>query len=287
MLDQLSNDVVFGACFTNTGDWLGGGNRFRAGVTFTGGETDAAAYENAHGSRGSLRTLDLQRATNVEVFVENQHDLAGVCSLTTACAAAYATRVNERGFTNPAAAPPFYGPPPSGALLSYDESYFNLAPRLGLLREAGDVQYYAGISGGYEPPSFSEAVTANTAREAQTSNTVEIGSRGSHEFVRWDAGFYCSLVRNELLTITDPLTLVSTTANAGDTIHHGIELGAEVDLLGGDWSVAAIQERLVLRGAYTYGSFRFDDDPTYGDNRIAGLPPHLTRGELVWENRSG
>jgi iron complex outermembrane receptor protein len=43
----------------------------------------------------------------------------------------------------------------------------------------------------------------------------------------------------------------------------------------------------VLQSAYTYGSFRFDDDSTYGDNRIAGLPPHLIRGELVWENDHG
>jgi iron complex outermembrane receptor protein len=43
----------------------------------------------------------------------------------------------------------------------------------------------------------------------------------------------------------------------------------------------------VLRTAYTYGSFEFDGDPTYDDNRIAGLPPHLVRGELLWENAQG
>lgn len=287
VLDQLSNDLVVGSSFTNIGEWFGRENRFRAGVTFTRGETDAAAYENVLGSRGTLRSLDAQTATNLEVFVENQHHLTETLSLTTAFSAGYSTRENERNYTNTAANRPFYTPPAPGALLSYDESYSNFAPNIGLLHEVGEVQYFAGISGSYEPPSFSETVTANTARDAQTAHTIEIGSRGSHSFSRWDATLYYSRIQNELLTITDPLTLVSTTTNANDTIHYGIELGSEIDLLGGDWNTDVIQDRLVLRSAYTYGDFRFDDDPTYGDNRIAGLPPHLIRGELLWENRSG
>lgn len=287
VLDQLSNDLVLGASFTNTKDWLGRENRIRAGVTLSRGETDYSAYKNVLGGRGALRSNDLQTATNLEAFVENQHHLTDALSLTAAFSAGYSTRENERKHTNPAANPPFYFPPVPGALLSYDESYSNFAPNIGLLYEVGEVQYFAGISGSYEPPSFSETVTANTARDAQTANTIEIGTRGTHSFARWDATFYDSRIQNELLSITDPLTLVSTTTNANDTVHYGIELGTEIDLLGGDWNNAAIQDRLVLRSAYTYGEFRFDDDPTYGDNRIAGLPPHLIRGELLWENASG
>jgi iron complex outermembrane recepter protein len=129
-------------------------------------------------------------------------------------------------------------------------------------------------------------VTANIAREAQTANTLEIGTRGTRSFAKWDATVYYSQVKNELLALTDPVTLVSTTKNAEDTIHWGIELGTEVDLFGASWQ-STPAHRLVLRGAYTYGDFRFDDDVSYGDNRIAGLPPHLLRGELMWENSQG
>ena len=286
VLDQLSNDLIVGTVFTHEGALAGRENRFRSGVTFSHGNTQASAYQNVLGKRGALRTRDDQTATNLEGFIENQHHFTEELSLTTALAAAYSTRKNNREFSSASAAPPFYTPPAPGALTSYDDSYANIAPSIGLLYEQNDVQWFAGISRSFEPPSFSEAVTANIAREAQTANTIEFGTRGTRSFAKWDATFYYSQVKDELLTLTDPITLVSTTKNADDTVHYGIELGTEIDLLGSSW-LENPAHRLVFRSAYTYGSFRFDDDATYGDNRIAGLPPHLIRGELLWENNQG
>ena len=37
----------------------------------------------------------------------------------------------------------------------------------------------------------------------------------------------------------------------------------------------------------TLGRFRFVDDPVYGDNRIAGAPPHAGTAELAYEQESG
>jgi iron complex outermembrane receptor protein len=242
---------------------------------------------NQNGSRGALRQRDDQTAINLEAFLENRHHLNDELSFTSALAAAYSTRENIREYSNPLASPPFYSPPAPGALTSYDDSFTNIAPSLGLLHEKNDIQYFMGISGSFEPPSFSEAVTANIARDAQTANTLELGSRGARSFAKWDATFFYSMVKDELLTITDPLTLVSTTRNADDTIHTGIELGTEIDLAGNAWNDVAPANRFVFRSAYTYGSFTFDNDPTYGNNKIAGLPPHLVRGELLWENDQG
>ena len=287
VLDQLSNDLFAGITFTNTGDLAGRENRFRSGISFSYGSTDYSAFENVLGSRGARRFRDEQTATNLEAFIENQLHLSDELTLTTALAAAYSTRENDRRFSNPAANPPFYTPPAPGSPTSYDDSYSNIAPALGLLYERDGIQWFAGISRSFEPPSFSETVTAGIARDAQTANTIEMGTRGTRSFARWDATVYYSEVQDELLTLTDPVTLISTTKNADDTIHYGIELGTEIDLLGNDWISDFPQDRLVFRSAYTYGSFRFDDDPTYGDNRIAGLPPHLIRGELLWENAQG
>lgn len=287
VIDQLSNDLAIGMRFTNTNDLFGRENSFRSGISLTYGKTDNAAFFNNLGTRGALRTSDEQTAMNLEGFIENRHHLTDELSLTAALAAAYSTRENDREFSNPAATPPFYFPPPPGAPTSYDDSYANIAPSLGLLHERDGIQWFAGLSRSFEPPSFSEAVTAGIARDAQTANTIEVGTRGTRSFARWDATLYYSQVEDELLTITDPVTLVSTTRNADDTIHYGIELGTEIDLLGNDWASDFPQDRLVLRTAYTYGSFRFDGDPTYGDNRIAGLPPHLIRGELLWESDKG
>ena len=286
VIDQLSNDLALGTTFTNTDDLLGRENRFRSGISFTYGNTTSSTFFNNLGKRGALRTRDDQTATNLEGFIENQHHLTPELSLTTALAAAYSTRKNDREFSNPAATPPFYNPPAPGALTSYDDSYANIAPSLGLLYERNDIQYFAGISRSFEPPSFSEAVTAGIARDAQTANTIEAGTRGTRSFARWDATVYYSQVKDELLAITDANN-VSTTQNADDTIHYGLELGTEIDLLGSSWLEENPAHRLVLRTAYTYGSFKFDDDDIYGDNRIAGLPPHLIRGELLWENDKG
>jgi len=287
VIDQLSNDLAFGTVFTNTDELGGRENRFRSGLSFTYGNTTNSVFLNNLGARGALRNRDDQTATNLEGFMENRHQLTDELSFTAALAAAYSTRENDREFSNPVATPPFYTPPAPGAQTTYDASYANIAPSLGLLHEKDGIQWFAGISRSFEPPSFSEAVTSNIARDAQTANTIEAGTRGARSFAKWDATVYYSQVKDELLTLTDPLTLVSTTKNADDTIHYGIELGAELDLLGTSWIEENAAHRLVFRTAYTYGSFEFDGDPTYGDNDIAGLPPHLVRGELLWENSEG
>jgi len=287
VIDQLSNDLAFGTVFTNTDELGGRENRFRSGLSFTYGNTTNSVFLNNLGARGALRNRDDQTATNLEGFIENRHQLTDELSFTAALAAAYSTRENDREFSNPVATPPFYTPPLPGALLTYDDSYANIAPSLGLLHEKDGIQWFAGISRSFEPPSFAETVTANIARDAQTANTIEAGTRGTRSFAKWDATVYYSQVKDELLTITDPGTLVSTTKNADDTIHYGIELGAELDLLGTAWIEENPAHRLVFRTAYTYGSFEFDGDPIYGDNDIAGLPPHLVRGELLWENAEG
>jgi iron complex outermembrane receptor protein len=287
ILDQLSNDLATGITFSNNSELTGRENEFRSGLSFTYGNTTDSRFMNNNGNRGALRQRDDQTATNLEAFIENRLYLYEKLSFTATLAAAYSTRENDREFSNPVASPPFYTQPALGALTSYDDSFSNIAPSIGLLYEQNDIQYFIGISRSFEPPSFSEAVTANIARDAQTSNTLELGSRGTRSFTKWDATFFYSMVKDELLTITDPLTLVSTTQNADDTIHTGIELGTELDLLGNAWDTETPNHRLVFRSAYTYGNFRFDSDPTYGDNRIAGLPPHLVRGELLWENEQG
>jgi iron complex outermembrane receptor protein len=108
--------------------------------------------------------------------------------------------------------------------------------------------------------------------------------------MRWDLALYHAKIENELLTVLDPITNLSTTTNAEETSHAGAELGAEIDLLGNDWD-AEVENRLVLHSAWTYGRFQFEKHQTsaydYAGNTIAGLPPHLIRAELLWKNSAG
>lgn len=280
VIDQKSNDGLLGLTLTNTDDLFGRGHRFRAGVLFLRGETDAANYVNNGGHHGALLQKDEQTATNLEAFAESQLELgAGFTGIVGAAAAR-----NEREARR------IFGPTPANS--SYDRTYDNVSPKIGLRWDADEdrtVQVYANVSGSYEPPSFSESGTAVVANQAQEATTYEIGTRGTHGFARWDASLYHAEIDDELLTVQlpPPAAIGATgTINADRTIHQGVELATEIDLLGCSWEERPGQ-RLVLRSAWTYGNFRFDNDRTYGDNHVAGLPEHLIRGELMWENESG
>ena len=271
VIDQLSNDTLLGAVFTREGRLLGRDNRARAGAFLTRGTIDAATFKNNFGERGALTSSADQTATNIEGFVEDQlalgHGFTGVAGAT----AASNRRENEQQ---------------SGSAASYDRSYDNVTPKIGLRWDRGDFQVFGNFSGSYEPPSFSETNGALTPNEAQTANSIELGTRGRHANFRWDAAVYASAVKDEFLALNDSAGTPLGTTNADQTSHRGVELFGEVDLFGGSLGDMA-ENRLFLRGMWTYGRFKFDDDSTYGDKTIAGLPPHLIRGELIWENKAG
>ncbi|HEY9250330.1 MAG TPA: TonB-dependent receptor [Rariglobus sp.] len=279
VIDQLSNDALLGLTLDNTTDVFGRDHHLRVGLLANQGQTNAANYVNVAGSRGALVSKDDQTATNLEAFAESQLSLGRGFISVLGFSASHNRRDTTRTF---------------GAVTTantYDRDYDNLAPKIGVRWDnaAKDTQLYANVSGSYEPPSFSESGTTVVANQAQTATTVEIGTRGTRRWLRWDASAYHSAIKDELLTVQlpPPAAIGATgTINADRTIHEGVELGFDADLLGQDWKRTDI-DRLVLRTAWTWGRFRFDDDATYGDNVIAGLPEHIVRGELVWETASG
>jgi iron complex outermembrane receptor protein len=278
VVDQKSNDGLLGVTFTNTDDLFDREQRFRAGLLFQRGETDAANYVNVGGHRGALVQKDDQTATNLEAFVEGQLELGAGFTGVLGAAASRNERETRR----------IFGPTPANS--SYDRTYDNVSPKIGVRWDADEqktTQVYANVSGSYEPPSFSESGGTVVANEAQEATTFEIGTRGTHGFARWDLSLYRAEIDDELLTIeTPPGSGVIGTLNADQTIHQGVELAGAADLLGCAWDENP-EHRLVFRSAWTYGDYRFDNDPTYDDNQIAGLPEHLIRGELMWENESG
>lgn len=277
VIDQLSNDLTLGATLTRSSDLADRANRLRAGVLYQRGTINAANFTNVAGRRGALGASALQTAANLEAFAEDQLALGRGFTLVLGAAASANTRENDQTF---------------GATPDYDLDYRRLMPKAGFRWDSADraVQLFANVSGSYEPPSFSETLTLNAARDAQTATTWEIGTRGRRGPIRWDATLYRAALRHELLTLdhdNNPATAAAT-INANATTHTGVEFATEIDLLGTAWDAPVTPvHRLVLRTAWTYGRFRFDDDPRYGNNTLAGLPPHLIRGELTWENATG
>jgi iron complex outermembrane recepter protein len=290
VIDQLSNDALLGLNLVNTTDLLDREHLLRAGLLFNVGRTHAAQFNNDSGSRGLLRQRDEQLAQNLEAFLESQLALGAGFTSSLGLSAARVTRQSTRLGTFNAVGAPLADP----AGTTYDRTYDQLSPKLGLRWDNAprDTQLYANVSGSFEPPSFGEGGATGAvvvANRAQTATSYELGTRGERAFLRWDASAYHARVRDELLAISLPGP-ISGTLNADRTIHQGVEVGFAIDLLGQDWKTKA-DHRVVLRSAWTYGDFRFDG-PTPGvadsdDNRIAGLPPHLLRGELLYEHQAG
>ncbi|MFT3992081.1 MAG: TonB-dependent receptor [Luteolibacter sp.] len=271
VIDQLSNDAVLGVTYSHNGEFSGRENLLRAGVFYTYGTINASNFLNVNGRRGSLVADADQTATNLDAFIESQQALGYGFTGILGATASTNTRENEVRF---------------GTAQSYDREFHDVSPKVGLRWDAGNTRIYGNFSSSYEPPSFSEANSSTTANKAQTANTIELGTRGEYAAIRWDATIYASKLKNEFLSLNNESGVSLGTTNAGETTHQGIELYGEGDLLGSSWQEIP-EHRLLLRGAWTYGRFKFDDDAVYGDNTIAGLPPHLIHAELIWQNKAG
>ncbi|MBA74515.1 MAG: TonB-dependent receptor protein [Tistrella sp.] len=238
------------------------------GVRLAGGETDARRYVNIGGSRGALTAEGTERGRTYEAWAEDAIGLTPALTLVLGLQAMHATRGYDDAFL-------------SDGDDSGEARYDELNPRLGLIWQgAPDWQLYGNLSRSAEPPTLSE-VNPSTAPgfadiDAQTAWTLEIGSRGHIGRLGFDVAVFESRIRDELQTF-GTITGGTTTINADRTIHRGLEAGFDLTLT----------EALALKASYTWSDFRFDGDPTYGDNALPGVPPHRIYAELRWQPVQG
>jgi iron complex outermembrane receptor protein len=168
--------------------------------------------------------------------------------------------------------------------------FTSVSPKAGALWDfAENAQAYANVTRSYEPPTFSELVQATVFQfvplDPQRAVTFEIGTRGTGKTVAWDVALYRAEVKGELINFTVSPSIPASTFNAGETIHQGIEASLTLDIgaygLGG---VLPEGSRLLLEQAYMYSDFAFDGDPVYGDNKLAGMPPHVYAAALRYKS---
>jgi len=95
---------------------------------------------------------------------------------------------------------------------------------------------------------------------------------------------YHAWVNDQLLQFTTNPNIPASTFNAGRTILQGIELGVSVDVLR---DVAAPGDKLTVAQLYNFSDFRFSNDPQYGNNHIAGIPPHVLRTTVTYAHPLG
>ncbi len=266
-----------------TGNFTLGGmrNQLIAGARFFGGNNDARQYVNVNGSRGAQTLNAAQDAYNYEAYLEDRLYVVPTVAL---MAGAKAYR-NRREYQD------YGGLPASPTPKSDGTTYSGVNPKFGVLWEPRkDVQAFIDITRSADVPDFSDlnqtigATSQFVPLAAQRGWTLEAGSRGQVDRFGWDLTVYRSLVRDQLLQYTVSPDVPASTFNANRTILQGVELGASADVLR---NVAGPGDKITVSQLWNFSDFRFDNDPVYGNNRIAGIPKHVLRTTLAYSQAAG
>jgi iron complex outermembrane receptor protein len=264
VLNQDTQDIGLDLRWRNEGELADRRNVLIAGITLAQGEVEDNRFVNVGGHEGARTNRLDQRARNTKLYVENQIWLDERWALSLGGQGLKSMRRSNDLFV-------------SGDVdESFDVDYSGISPKTGLLFQIDtDSQLYANLSDSLEPPSFSEITGGPTATlvDEQRATTAEIGYRIHRDGLSVDLSVYNARVRDELLALTDGNGNPLGTVNADRTLHRGIEFG-----LG--WQIAA---PLTWSVNYLLNDFRFDGDPVYGDNRLAGIPRQQVRSELRWQ----
>lgn len=281
VVDQLSNDIGFDLRYDGRNHLLGLDNDLTVGLGLIYGNTQDDRYNNVSGARGALVAQNGLQAMNLNFYFQDQLHLTDTVSLIAGASVIYANRdLDEQtlfGLNN-----------------SDRQEFWGFSPKLGVLWDVTpQSQVYFNASRSFEPPSFGElsAINAGTpalvALRPQTATTLEIGTRGEAGRVAWDFSYYYAWIDDEMLTLGVPGNATLTT-NAGRTIHQGVELALNADLLRNLITSAEDgYDRLMLRQNFLWNDFHFARDAAYGDRRLPGIPPFYYRAELLYEHPCG
>jgi iron complex outermembrane recepter protein len=254
-------------------------NRFLAGLQVHNGAIDNKQFANtANAVKGVLLSSSLDKSGNIAAYVENSFYFMPKMALVTGAQFLHATRDRADRF-------------PLDGDQSGRTSFDLWSPKVGMLWDiAPKWQGFINVSRSGEVPSFGESSSVAgllfTDIKAQRATTIEIGTRGRRQEFTWDLAAYRAEIDNELQCLYAAFGTCQV-VNADKTIHQGLEIGFGVAVLKGMMSPGPSPDRLWLNIAYTLNDFRFDDDPTFGNNVLPGAPRHFVRAELLYKHPSG
>ena len=264
VLDQVSNEGVGSLAYAGQLDK----HRLSALVTLNAGLNHDERYFNDQGEEGVLTQEGYQRSTNSTVDVADEYEIAPGTLPSLGLQYVHATRELDDQLAT------------SGIDTSDHSTYQQVNPRIGIRQLlTKEAQLYGNVSRSFDPPSFFELVPVGVQPglidlDAQSAWTAEVGSRGGYTRASWDLSLYYSWITNELLGYqTAPFQ--TTTLNADETRHAGVELGSAVV----PWENLFTQDQVTVRFNYLFSWFRFDNDPVYSNNQIAGVPENVITAE--------
>ena len=280
VISQVSRDFGAELRYETTAPIAGIGNRFTVGLQPAVLNMDNRHYENVAGAHGELRKDQKDRVRSFGAYVENEMQLLPRLAGTVGARFEHSRRSSVDYFL-------------ADGDQSDSRTYQPVTPRFGLLYDAGrGSRIYANASRTFEPPLLLELNSLTTpgfiALEGQDAWQYELGWRGSHGSVTWDAALYDVELRNEILNENvqpfpgAPFT-VPTYRNAERTRHYGLELGLMHTARPG----LASNDRVTSRLGYTAARYRYVRDADYQGNDIPGAPRHQITGEVKYTHPAG
>jgi iron complex outermembrane receptor protein len=188
------------------------------------------------------------------------------------------------------------------------KTYHGVMPKFGLLfQPTPDVQIFADGTMSRDVPDIIDLTqsvfpprppsTANpdgtfgyqmNPLKAQKAWTGEVGSRGKWDRFSWDVTYYYARIRDELLKFNvNPGTgIFSTTVNAPNTVHQGVELGGGVEVLR-DLRGPDAGDVLKVSQIWNLNLFAFNGDRIYGNNWLPAIPRNVLRTIVSYTTRDG
>ncbi len=264
VIDQINHDYGGGLRFVSEEELFGHKNIFTAGILMQNNDTRDRRYVNINGqTRGLPANAYNQNAFNLTLYLEDQFYILPKLATVLGGSWTYSKRKSTDLLT---------------PRTSFDTAYDKVTPKVGLRYEIDDTtQVFANYSQSFEPPSFGELTGGQLVTKVhdQSGHTLEIGTRGklANLGMEWDMAYYHGWIKNEMLSLSDNNGQPLGTVSANATIHQGIELGLTNHFL---------DNHLTLQQAYMWNDFRFDGDKVFKNNRLAGVPEHFYRANLVY-----
>lgn len=302
MIDDTTYSWSTELRYSRTAPLFGLGSRFTAGLQYVSTRQEDVNFANVFGHRGARTKDQLNLATNLGAYAEEQLDAASWLTLVAGARAQYARRaVRDHFFTElqPGTNQPDRDVNDSGAV-----EFTSFTPTVGFVaRPTATTQVYGNASASHEPPLLLELTSPGQFQaplgtlHGQRAWQFELGTRGSvARRITWDVAVYDIELWREILAVNVPVVAPFFTftvpgyINSTRTRHTGVEAGGSVVLLkdiAPRLGLGTTGDSLTAHGAYTWSRFVFVDDPLFGNNTLPGAPEHFVRGELRYDHLSG
>lgn len=158
-------------------------------------------------------------------------------------------------------------------------------PQAGLVWQASPrMTLHGSLFASAEPPTYDDLLVTAAAQgvperriqrlEDQRALTAEVGVRGEQGALTWDLAAYRAHWRHEILRLAEPDGTPRGAVNATPTTHEGVEASVR-------WRWSGRGMTVSVGASSVWTRCRFDQDPVYGRNRLAGVPPHVGEAELI------